>query len=184
MTKTTFQGITFYAHPRDGHFFGKWKGQTTGLHRVVWESINGPIPPGHVIHHRDDNPANNHPDNLQCLNEADHKSIAHRDRPKQREHWERKPTRPATCTVCGTVYQTKGTRETFYCSTACHRAKHQPRTNSANSLTQQATFAKRPLKDYTCEVCNQPFQSKAIRPPKYCCGKCASRAQWLKRRTS
>lgn len=38
---------------------------TTGVHRVIWELHNGPIPEGMVIDHKDCDRVNNHIDNLQ-----------------------------------------------------------------------------------------------------------------------
>lgn len=45
------------------------------LHRLVWESINGPIPDGHDIHHRDHDRQNNRICNLQCLTGSEHMKL-------------------------------------------------------------------------------------------------------------
>lgn len=45
---------------------------------VVWEELNGPLPDGIVIHHRDKNSINDIPSNLQALTRAEHIEI-HRD---------------------------------------------------------------------------------------------------------
>src|SRR6478736_3953640 len=37
------------------------------LHRVVYTAVYGEIPPDHEVHHIDDNPYNNHPDNLGAI---------------------------------------------------------------------------------------------------------------------
>ncbi len=42
------------------------------LHQEIWKAANGPIPPGHHIHHRDENPLNNSLDNLICVTGEDH----------------------------------------------------------------------------------------------------------------
>jgi len=42
------------------------------LHRLIYESIHGPIPQGYVIHHRDNNKLNNNPDNLEMMTVHDH----------------------------------------------------------------------------------------------------------------
>lgn len=44
---------------------------TTGVHRVVWELHNGPIPEGMVIDHKDCNRVNNLIDNLQVCTYSD-----------------------------------------------------------------------------------------------------------------
>jgi hypothetical protein len=39
---------------------------------VVWESTNGTLPKGKLIHHKDRNPLNDAIDNLQCLTRTEH----------------------------------------------------------------------------------------------------------------
>lgn len=56
------------------------KHQQQLAHRWVWEQANGPIPDGHHIHHRDHNPLNNDPGNLQLLTAAEHRDHHGRDR--------------------------------------------------------------------------------------------------------
>jgi len=42
-------------------------------HRVVWEKINGPVPPGHCIHHRNGIRADNRYENLAlCRSNSEH----------------------------------------------------------------------------------------------------------------
>lgn len=54
-------------------------------HRWVWENINGPIPKGMDIHHKDGNKDNNEVENLEMLSRSDHQKI-HAQEPKQKEH--------------------------------------------------------------------------------------------------
>lgn len=42
------------------------------LHQEVWRDHFGPIPPGHHIHHRDEDTGNNDPGNLECLTPSEH----------------------------------------------------------------------------------------------------------------
>jgi len=42
---------------------------------VVWENTHGPIPPGSVIHHRDQNTLNDDLGNLQCLSRKEHLAV-------------------------------------------------------------------------------------------------------------
>ena len=44
-------------------------------HVLVWESFNGPIPPGYQIHHLDDDRLNNRPENLACISATAHKRL-------------------------------------------------------------------------------------------------------------
>jgi len=43
------------------------------VHRLVWESVNGKIPDGMQIHHKDGDKLNNNIDNLQLVNPLFHK---------------------------------------------------------------------------------------------------------------
>lgn len=51
------------------------RSKQTYLHRDIWEAVNGPIPPGHHIHHLDGNRANNDISNLVCLSESQHHAL-------------------------------------------------------------------------------------------------------------
>ena len=44
-------------------------------HRLVWEHANGPVPPGHDIHHLDGDKQNNVLKNLECVSKIAHKRI-------------------------------------------------------------------------------------------------------------
>jgi hypothetical protein len=48
------------------------------LHRLIWEDINGPIPEGYIIHHKDFNKLNNDLNNLQCLTKSEHITLHHK----------------------------------------------------------------------------------------------------------
>lgn len=42
------------------------------LHLDIWEYYNGPIPEGHIVHHKDLNKLNNDIDNLQLMTRSEH----------------------------------------------------------------------------------------------------------------
>jgi|GEM_PF-6006754 len=48
------------------------------LHRQIYVDNFGPIPFMHLIHHKDRNPNNNAPENLEAINERDHLHKYHR----------------------------------------------------------------------------------------------------------
>lgn len=68
----------------DGGLYRLWPSETyyarggKKLHRDVWTSAFGEIPPKHHIHHKDGNAANNRIDNLECLPASEH--LAHETR--------------------------------------------------------------------------------------------------------
>ena len=53
-------------------------------HRRVWEDANGPIPDGHVIHHVNEDGADNRIENLQLMRAGDHVSHHHLGKPKRK----------------------------------------------------------------------------------------------------
>lgn len=42
-------------------------------HRLVWILANGPIPPGHMIHHKNGNKFDNRLENLECITHSEHR---------------------------------------------------------------------------------------------------------------
>jgi HNH endonuclease len=77
----------------------KRAGRTYLAHRVVWERTHGPIPDGYVVHHKDSNPRNNEPANLELLTHAAHSRL-HND----------KHPRVKTCEACGKEYEPSPTK--------------------------------------------------------------------------
>jgi len=53
----------------------KCAGKETRLHCFVWEEVNGPIPKGYEIHHKDFNKLNWNLENLELLTRMDHRRI-------------------------------------------------------------------------------------------------------------
>lgn len=54
---------------------------------ISWESMNGPIPSGMVIHHRDRDSLNDDPENLALISRADHlREHRHEFEAKRRRH--------------------------------------------------------------------------------------------------
>ena len=73
-----FNGIRFTVG-KNGYYSSRTvklaKGQTQrSLHRYVWEFHNGPIPPGHHVHHIDGDRTNNQIENLEILRKNIHLS--------------------------------------------------------------------------------------------------------------
>ena len=76
------------------------------LHRVIWEDYNGPIPKGHVIHHKNLNSLDNSIENLECIPEYEHHKKFHRlHRVRQ--------TIDKMCERCGSEYKATTKRSRF-----------------------------------------------------------------------
>jgi hypothetical protein len=70
-----FNGIKWRRYPESKRrdlrvYFYSQNGKT--LHRAVWESVNGPVPLGYHVHHVNDDPLDNRPENLAAIPAADH----------------------------------------------------------------------------------------------------------------
>ncbi len=109
------------------------------VHRLVWELVYGPIPAGFIVHHKDEDPGNNHPDNLELMMQSDHAALHVRKRGGSEERLGRKPAkpkyqpRPAThykCAVCG-IDAIARKSNAMYCSKTCNmRAAHARRRSA------------------------------------------------------
>lgn len=151
-----FDGIRYYLC---GPYFQR-KGRR--LHRAIWESVNGPIPDGHHIHHVDHDASNNAIENLALMWGGAHMSHHNKGIPKpnwgnrveaarkwhgseegrqwHREQFERH-CRPAferkvqkKCQVCGIEYLASyATRDrSKYCGGTC-RARALRKRRAAES---------------------------------------------------
>lgn len=64
---------------KDGYFLASKRYQKKhgykALHREIWKSHFGEIPPGYHIHHKDHNPANNDISNLELISRREHAFI-------------------------------------------------------------------------------------------------------------
>lgn len=59
---------------RCGHFLKGWGDGFEYFHRFIWRAHNGPIPPGHDIHHTCEHKACQNPAHLACIPSAQHTS--------------------------------------------------------------------------------------------------------------
>lgn len=152
-----FNGLPYTRYPDSKspsgrkYFYNQSNGRA--LHQAVWESVHGPIPEGHHIHHRDEDTSNNALDNLELLTPAEHSrrhgnkspsQVAHFRRvrklaaawhasPEGRawhsEHgkrtWDNRKPEPRTCATCERVYQCAAGRDTDkFCSPKCRQLWH------------------------------------------------------------
>lgn len=53
-------------------YYAATDGNRQLLHHVVWESVNGQLPDGFEVHHKDENRTNNAVDNLELKTKPDH----------------------------------------------------------------------------------------------------------------
>lgn len=65
-----FDGLSFRKDKRTGYYLNAKTHKR--LHVYVWESVNGPVPSGYCIHHKDFDKSNNEVENLVLLSKKEH----------------------------------------------------------------------------------------------------------------
>ena len=188
-----FNGNIYKNYPKSKHpnyYYGLGAGRgKLILHREIWESVNGKIPDGCVIHHVDENPFNNDIKNLVCVSISEHAKIHYKGslgniskdemasiRKKHgytSENWkirrikglESAKKRIKKCAECGKKIVPTNVHQKF-CSATCTK----------RSNTRKAK------KEYTCEFCKTKFIGPAYYPRNSCSEKCAHKLTALKRK--
>lgn len=182
-----YGGREFKRYPGGKHpnyFYHKFKKAgvyyTEILHRVIWEDTHGrKIPEGYDIHHKDWNPLNNDPENLQLLTKSEHNKI-HNSLARAmsegkfephgytKENWderravamERLSKQTRICQYCGAEFTPTNTHQRF-CSKKCHH-KWQYTAPELNI-------------ELTCQCCGKTFLGNKYLRPKSCSSECANK---------
>ena len=192
-THQKFNGIV-YRKMKDGHFQSSSK-----IHRDVQKYFFGVIPDGYVIHHIDNNPANNDISNLQCITRIQHSKIhAEISGVKPPPH----PLENYTCDYCGKKFtKQKRSAKWHFCSRKCESAymyrclenqekrtcaycgkeffvnKHATANCCCNSCAQKLRFIGHSSKK-VCPVCGKTFETISSQDNVCCSHKCASTLMW------
>lgn len=102
-----FNDIVFRRYPDGKHhsqrkYFicsGVFRAKGIGsLHREIYKAHFGEIPNGFVIHHKDENTLNNSIDNLECIQDAQHRS--HHGADNARKFWGNRRYKVIKCEWC------------------------------------------------------------------------------------
>lgn len=145
-THQKFDGRKFTLKP-GGHYVSYFP-----IHQAVYNYYCGEIPDGYIIHHIDENKADNDISNLECLTPTEHRRI----------HNFISPVRHAICKNCGKIflYRNAGTSSNF-CSDKC-RGTYKARVKTS------AVYETR-----TCEICGKEFRTRKRDSATTCSKKCA-----------
>ena len=60
-----------FTETKGGYLRGTVNGERILMHQYIWKKYHGEIPEGSVIHHKDNNPANNKIENLELIRKED-----------------------------------------------------------------------------------------------------------------
>src|SRR4029077_1746912 len=126
----------------------------TFLHREIYRKHKGEIPAGFPVHHKDGNPLNNEPKNLEALSPRQH-GKCHRNKPRDiiRE-----------CIECHCLFESVSKVRAKFCSNACKSAWR--RNHGKDDIEKE------------CAVCSAKFVSNKYKKKKCCSRSCAIRYQW------
>lgn len=136
-----------------------FKNGDRSLHRQVYIDFIGEIPAGFHIHHRDGNPSNNHPDNLEAISASDHAKL--HDMGAMLQSLEKKPF---------TAERIERMREHGKRYTSTEQGMASCRRGG------QATASKLINRSAICPACGVEFTTRAIKP-----GLCSSRCRMSQR---
>lgn len=172
------------------------------LHQQKWIDVNGPIPKGHEIHHKDGNPLNNEIGNLECLSEAEHdaihvaaftpeeieqRRIKFAKVRKKAANWHRsQPGRAWHRKLGKESWKGRSARE--YVCELCGKSYETisaHRRNRFCSPNCRSTFRYRSGKDNAtarCKFCGKSFEFNRYVPRECCSRKCAQQLRRLKPR--
>ena len=144
------------------------------LHREIWESVHGPIPPGYQVHHINGDKEDNRIENLELLSHSEH-SARHIDEKigpyrakayrnayatRIKNHNDRLENRVLVCTYCGKEYRSGARNPIGYCSRKC--------IDAARTVTFEG-------EQRMCQFCGKPYAATK-RTQKYCSKLCSTRA--------
>jgi hypothetical protein len=167
------------------------------LHRAVWEHTHGAIPDGYEVHHKDGNPLNNAPDNLECITVAAHrriegdrgsystpKALAHLGRVRGKAAaWHSSPEGRAW----HSANAVRAMAERKLVSRLCKqcgkqfRAKHGYAMYCSSPCYDLGRPDRPAIHNLVCEFCGGRFNSP--RPgQRFCSYACSGRARWAARR--
>jgi hypothetical protein len=171
-----FEGVTFRRYPfspNETHrrYFNPGSSDrrrgVESLHREIFKRHKGPIPAGFDVHHRDDDPLNNDPENLEAIHPDDHKAI-HAEEGK----W------------TGSFRLRRHLRGIARLAADWHASQEGILWHRAHA---RQAYAKRQPATFECAECGVRFESKhraSVRPDgkRFCSERCTGRTRRRERR--
>ncbi len=132
------------------------------LHRLIWQKVNGKIPKGFDIHHKDGNKLNNSIENLECIPHREHLSIHMKQNTEKVHAWHKseegrkhlgkkasimmtkRPFKTFNCPQCGKDFDSQNIYRVKYCGQNCQQKARRDRGDD--------------LVDRSCAYCIKTFR--------------------------
>lgn len=157
--RIVYKGIEYRRYPNAKRRNNRVYYVATGgahLHRVIYKEHYGPIPDGWHVHHKDDNPLNNDPGNLEALPRSRHARHHLLQRPE--DYWDRQKQHLATIRPLASDWHKSESGRQW------HR-KHG-----------EGSWSKVQPQEWACQECGKTFLAKPARLlPKFCSGSCSTK---------
>jgi hypothetical protein len=176
-----------YFDKRDGRWYRKWReAGSRKVHsqlesRWVWEQVNGPIPDGCEIHHRDHDRTNNDIANLECVTAGWHDDYHQRLR---EDHVVIDGVEHRRCQRCGEYKPTDlftrrqaGTYHGYCRPCSVVSVREWRRSNADRVRSYRREWNSVPRYERVCEFCGTSFLAKRT-TQRFCSRSCASKNQF------
>lgn len=148
----------------NGEVFVKNKGHndnhlvhTHGIHRAIWEYYHGEVPTGSLVHHENQDAADNRIENLSLKTIAEHRIIHNTYLKKNRNVSKCRQKKTFICANCGCEFVATNMGANRFCSEKCSK-KFSYKTK---------------LEQRVCPVCGRTFDTFKYGKTKYCSRHCA-----------
>jgi hypothetical protein len=193
-----WHGYKWYYYHRTGYYRDA---RTRGLHVAIWEHFHQRrVPPGHDVHHMDEDKTNNAPGNLELKEHGKHVGDHNREDGRGIAGWTAeqfsesakaswpRPEREFTCQQCGGVGRSSG-QTPKYCSDECRQLAILARKEDlAGQYARTTVDPAHPVwsdpkaRECVCAVCSAAYRTLA-KKSKYCSPECLAKAMAQRRWT-
>lgn len=162
-----YRGERFYVQSSGRYYSsGDTSAEVRLLHRRVWSDVNGPIPDGMAVHHKDGDWRNNDISNLELMHFEDHSKM------HMAERWEKDSDRAAFH---------HGLQKAQEAAKAWHASPEGIEWH--REIARKQWESRRPS-EATCSVCSSVFYTFWGDRAKFCSKSCTNKVTYEKSKTS
>lgn len=163
----TYNGERFYLQTSGRYYLsGKKTAEVRILHRRIWSDVNGPIPDGMIVHHKDGDWRNNDISNLELMPPVNHNAM------HMRERW---------CDDDQKSAFLSGLEKAREAAKAWHASPEGLLWHSENG---KKAFAARKQEEAVCLACSGVFLTYWKTKAKFCSKSCQNKTLYQAHKTS